>query len=944
MSNDTAKTITTNIVPVQGIFEPAPTFALVSLIGPAGTPFYPTIDPDQSGLNITNSTINSTTIGLTSPAAAAFTTATVATTPTSATDVANKQYVDYYAAGLSWKEPVLVATTANITLSGEQTIDTIAVVAGDRVLVKDQSTASQNGIYTVAVGSWSRSVGADDWDEYLGAITFVIEGSQAGSAWYCTAQPGGTLGVTAINWANFSVSSTYTAGTGLTLSGTQFSITNTGVSAATYGAANTVPVIAVNAQGQITSATNTAIAINGNQITSGTIGSSYLSGSYSGITGVGTLTNLTVTNTITGSVSGSASSATTATTATNIAGGASGSIPYQTASGTTALLAKGTDGQILALASGLPAWIDNTLGTVTSVSGTGTVSGITLSGTVTSSGSLTLGGSLDLSSPPAIGNATPNTGAFSTLSASSTVSGTGFSNYLASPPAIGGTAANTGAFTTLSASSSVTLSGGTANGVLYLNGSKVATSGSSFVFDGTNVGIGTSSPAYKLHISGSSPAAMVQDTGANASQAFIQATNSGNYFGCSTSGGTTQPMIFYVGAEKMRLDSSGNLGLGVTPSAWGGTYKAMQIGQTAVFGGNASFNRNYCSSNVYWNGTNYKYITSSQATQFEQSDGAYYWLQAASGTAGNNITFTQAMTLDASGNLGLNGITSPQAFFHIGPTSGLTPQIKLGASASYQLQLGYNNSSEYGFLQAYAANLSTPDDIVINPSGGSVGVGVTPNATLQVQGSPTTDGSISFNQQLTSTTAYNSSPQSGTMVSLKYNAGGSYAGMGGWSIAKENATDGNYASYFAIHTRANGGSIAEKARVSAAGGFSVGTTADPGAGAIYATGNITAYYSSDRNLKENIKDVDGALSIVSAIGSKTFDWKDDYIASKGGEDGYFVQKSDFGVIAQDVQEVFPQAVRTREDGTLAVDYEKLSTLAFGAIKELLKRVEALEAK
>jgi hypothetical protein len=65
---------------------------------------------------------------------------------------------------------------------------------------------------------------------------------------------------------------------------------------------------------------------------------------------------------------------------------------------------------------------------------------------------------------------------------------------------------------------------------------------------------------------------------------------------------------------------------------------------------------------------------------------------------------------------------------------------------------------------------------------------------------------------------------------------------------------------------------------------------------------------------------------------------------RGGEDGYFVKKSDFGVIAQDVQEVFPQAVRTRNDGTLAVDYEKLATLSFGAIKELVKRVEALESK
>jgi hypothetical protein len=136
----------------------------------------------------------------------------------------------------------------------------------------------------------------------------------------------------------------------------------------------------------------------------------------------------------------------------------------------------------------------------------------------------------------------------------------------------------------------------------------------------------------------------------------------------------------------------------------------------------------------------------------------------------------------------------------------------------------------------------------------------------------------------------------------------------------------------------------ERARISATGGFSVGTTADPSAGAIYATGNITAYYSSDIKFKENVRDIPDALSTVNAIGGKLFDWKDDYIESKGGADGYFVQKADFGVVAQDVQKVFPIAVRTREDGSLAVDYEKLGALAFAALVELTKRVEALEAK
>jgi hypothetical protein len=128
------------------------------------------------------------------------------------------------------------------------------------------------------------------------------------------------------------------------------------------------------------------------------------------------------------------------------------------------------------------------------------------------------------------------------------------------------------------------------------------------------------------------------------------------------------------------------------------------------------------------------------------------------------------------------------------------------------------------------------------------------------------------------------------------------------------------------------------------GSLGVGSAASGVNGEIRAANNITAYYSSDARLKENIKDVENALEKILEIGTKTFDWTDEYINSHGGLDGYFIQKSDFGVIAQDVQKVFPQAVRTRQDGTLAVDYEKLSTLSFQAIKELLKRIEALENK
>ena len=271
MSNDVSSQQTTNIVPVQGIFQPAPTYSLVTLIGPAGTPFYASINPNQSGLSITNSTINSSSIGLYSPSTAAFTSATVSATPTGSNDVVNKAYVDFVAAGLTWKQAVRVASTANITtLSGLLTIDTITVTEGERVLVKNQGTAANNGIYNASAGPWTRALDANSWDEYVGAITFVESGSQAGSAWYSSAQPGGTLGVTDINWSNFSVASTYTAGTGLTLLANQFSITNTGVTATNYGSASSVATFTVNAQGQLTTASSTSIGIAANQVTSGT--------------------------------------------------------------------------------------------------------------------------------------------------------------------------------------------------------------------------------------------------------------------------------------------------------------------------------------------------------------------------------------------------------------------------------------------------------------------------------------------------------------------------------------------------------------------------------------------------------------------------------------------------------------------------------------------------
>lgn len=105
--------------------------------------------------------------------------------------------------GLAWKAPVRAATTANITLSAPQTIDGISVIAGDRVLVKNQSTQAQNGIYVVAAGAWTRASDANTWAELVSAAVVVQEGStQADLEYRCTVNAGGTLESTAVVWAN----------------------------------------------------------------------------------------------------------------------------------------------------------------------------------------------------------------------------------------------------------------------------------------------------------------------------------------------------------------------------------------------------------------------------------------------------------------------------------------------------------------------------------------------------------------------------------------------------------------------------------------------------------------------------------------------------------------------------------------------------------------------
>jgi len=192
-----------------------------------------------------------------------------------------------------------------------------------------------------------------------------------------------------------------------------------------------------------------------------------------------------------------------------------------------------------------------------------------------------------------------------------------------------------GSFTTLTTSSTVTLNGGTANGVAYLNGSKVLTTGSALTFDGTNFATTGTASATKLIPTGGT---------ATGNGMYLPATN---VLGWSTNG-----------TKQMELDASGNLGLGVTPSAQVASYKSFQFGTGGNLIGRSDSLGIELSSNSFRNTVGaYNYLGTGQASAYRQYSGEHSWFTAPSGTAGDAISFTQAATLTANGEY-LVGLTS----------------------------------------------------------------------------------------------------------------------------------------------------------------------------------------------------------------------------------------------------------------------------------------------
>jgi hypothetical protein len=414
----------------------------------------------------------------------------------------------------------------------------------------------------------------------------------------------------------------------------------------------------------------------------------------------------------------------------------------------------------------------------------------------------------------------------------------------------------------------------------------------------------------------------------------IDATNNRTYIGASSLGLTTTAVVplfmvgqMLAGASNTSVNTSKDFRLA------GGAY-TNNAATIINFSGQSGANT----------------INYGGATGAGEPATTHIWYTGTVGTAGAG---SERMRIDSSGNV-LVGTTSgfSNARFDVrdvnrtGNTTNAVVLTTTAQAADIGGTLGLGGLFDGSSSAVFGSIRGGKENATSGNYSGYLSFGTVVNSGLVTERMRITSaGGISFGS---SGTAYGTSgqvltsqgnaapiwttPTTGTVTSV-----GGTGSINGLSLSGTVTTTGNLTL---------GGSITS---VSTSGNFQmnslgVGTAGSATAGEIRATNNITAYYSSDRKLKENIQDVDNALDKVCSIGSKTFDWTDEYIAAHGGEDAYFMQKSDFGVIAQDVQSVFPQAVRTREDGTLAVDYEKLSTLAFGAIKELVKRIEALEVR
>jgi hypothetical protein len=748
--------------------------------------------------------------------------------PTGGTDAANKNYVDAATNGLTWKSAVRVASTTNINLTtgGLIAVDGVTTVAGDRVLVKDQTLPKENGIYIAGTGAWTRASDMNLASEFDGSAVFVKEGTLYQSSGWTETATVVTVGTDTVTFSEFTGGALYTWGVGLANTGNTVNI-QLGAGIAELPT-DEVGIDVYSGGGLMltvdgtTSSTSTAAQVSLTKVgTSGTY-TSVSTDSYGRVTSGSNPATVNSFNTRTGSVtltSGDVTSALGSTTANYFLATPNGS------TGTPSLRA--------IVAADIPTLNQNTTGNAGTATILQTGRTIALSGAATGTAT-SFDGSANITIPVTSLNAANLSGTIpsAVLGASTTYVGTTAVALNRASAAL----ALTG-ITGVSSTGALTLSSTTTNAVTLDSGTTGA------------VNIGNNANAKTITVGNVTGATGVVVNSGTAGVLFNQVPT-GTFAITATAAPTTDMTqvtaagVVTAGVNALSVTYSGGAAaveasaarLNLTPGTTsGGTWSAMRVTPSSAA----------AAAGVTMNGVKFDSVTAGAGT-----DNMIY-----AGTGWDNI-------------------------------------------------ISYNGTSVVnGSGQLNAAQLT----------------GTVPSATISGAYSGIT--TLGISGQLTSTLATGTAPFAVSSTTPVDNLS-----IGGNAATASTANALNTGNNYQMNS------------------LGVGTAGSGTAGEIRATNNVTAYYSSDSRLKENIKPIENALAKVKLINGVTYDWTEDFIESHGGEDGYFIRKHDVGVIAQEVEAVMPEIVVDRDDGYKAVKYERMVALLIEAVKELSAEIEVLKAK